>query len=221
MKIKGAFVLTSFFIGFSLLGAAERLASQTIQRQPAKQLLVVNFKKTYYSLSEAVRFMTVTNGCPSGNLTCMGINSTNNEKFLTEIKKHLHSVKSCSQNQDGCGPKNYKQYIEPNNADIVDSPFYTGDSMITADGVAWAFNGDEITVDITGNKPPNRAGRDIFTFIVVFPQSGKISIESILPIGSKQAFEYDGTATWENNCVKNGDGLFCAGRVLEQGKMDY
>ncbi|MBO6087633.1 type II secretion system protein [bacterium] len=79
-------------------------------------------------------------------------------------------------------------------------------------------------IDMNGLKKPNKAGRDIFYFI--------IGSDGVYPMGSSMAsrIKGEGDASWLNTTqtykmcelgYKTISGLSCTARVLETGNMDY
>ena len=92
-----------------------------------------------------------------------------------------------------------------------------------------------VMIDVTGQKGPNRLGRDIFFFVVdksghLYPYNGKEHIEYTMHIGSFTGFITSLAAALQA-CNPNPKGFLssiftngetCAARVVENGfKMDY
>lgn len=71
-------------------------------------------------------------------------------------------------------------------------------------------------IDVNGDKGPNTFGKDIYVFYVT--DDGKV-----IANGSKKANDLEiDTTYWnsENGCsgdTSGGSGLYCAGRVVEEG----
>ena len=94
-------------------------------------------------------------------------------------------------------------------------------------------------IDVNGNQKPNQAGRDVFFF-------GVHKLGHLIPFGSKKAatiycsetlnvpmehvpacYQSYSSFVWDNSsntnaCSENGNGQYCAARIMENGwKMDY
>ena len=146
------------------------------------------------------------------------------------IKKYMKVVKTCED-------QNRKDCVE---VDDYGRPILGwGDPIyVTADGMTWGYHYGH-SVDINGKKGPNEWGRDIFTFYIAESNRNGVAQGTVIPYGSKLQAKYEGSAAyyWNNNpsspsctteIVKqygkdigwNGT-VNCAGRVLEEGAMNY
>ena len=104
------------------------------------------------------------------------------------------------------------------------STYNTGNSLITADGIAFGWNKNETNyctnkgisqedeqncigrfiVDLNGDAPPNRFGYDIFFFPIVKDKGA-------VPAGTAN----------HSDCRKRGSGVTCAAVVLSTGEVKY
>lgn len=158
-------------------------------------------------------------------------NDTLNRNILDAYKKHLQVVKEYTNNY------NEYDYSKENralsyrylNGGSKAVSFYSGNGLFhctyvfkLADGttmglafsnnkrggVLWGLISKKIRVafivDVNGPAKPNQIGRDIFWFALY--NDGKI-------------VPYDINDT--SDCTKNGKGYSCAGKIFNEGKMNY
>ena len=148
------------------------------------------------------------------------------------INKYMKVVKTCEY-------PNLGDCVEVNDIGMPIQTNDWGEIYVTADGVTWGSTYG-FTVDINGKKGPNQWGRDIFAFDIAWYNRNGVAQGTVIPWGSKlyaKFHNYDGYY-WNNNpssprCtteIVNRDGKFpgyggsagsCAGRVLEEGAMNY
>ncbi|MBQ8459123.1 type II secretion system protein [bacterium] len=123
---------------------------------------------------------------------------------------------------------------------LLQFSFYNGDPYGATDNTMQGLAG-EFYIDTNGTEKPNQYGRDIFSFVlgnngIVYPSDSKENIEYLIdrelsnmgddmPPEDKQEAKLYLTNEIENGimnaCIREKEGLLCAGRVLRMGKMDY
>ncbi|GBF22988.1 pilin subunit PilA [Candidatus Gastranaerophilus sp. (ex Termes propinquus)] len=120
--------------------------------------------------------------------------------------------------------------------------------FITTDGIAYAYdnganaasntmqslrtNAHIVWVDVNGPKPPNVLGRDVFAFFIraetsetsAHPMRGVFALGAVNINGNyiSDSSVRDTNATY--GCTRNSSasaGLYCAGKVLSEGGMNY
>jgi len=154
-----------------------------------------------------------------------------------EIVKYFKLSKNCGTEDEDCGSAKiyFNLYTNDEAYNWLGSPYVY--KFITLDGMSWAVSvaGDCIEawhgqsmfggvinlnlqlcgvaqVDINGMKPPNRYGRDFFSFYIT---NGNGPL--LVPWGSTKIGE-----DWEWSCGQNFQDDFCTARVIEEGwKMNY
>ena len=211
-------------ITLTIIGVIAAMTIPTLVSKYQKHSYVTGLKKAYSTLSNAMALamhddeMLDTSG---GYIDWY-------QGIPKIIKKYMKVVKTC-------GHSNYLECVE------VYEPipsYLTSDIFVTADGMTWSSVG-HLTVDVNGKKGPNQWGRDKFEFELARWNRNGIVQGTVIPVGSKLHAKYEGSDTyyWNNNpsspkCTteivrqygKNIDSLeavYCTGRVLEEGAMNY
>ncbi len=144
------------------------------------------------------------------------------------VKKYMKVVKTCEYpNLGDCVEVDDNGHSIQGDNDTI---------YVTADGMTWSSSG----FDINGKKGPNQWGRDIFAFYIANADRNGVAQGTVIPWGSKLQAKYEGSDTyyWNNNpnsplctteIVKQygkdnyywAQAKSCAGRVLEEGAMNY
>ena len=191
----------------------------TLVSKYQKHTYVTGLKKAYSTLSNAMALAMHDDE--------VWVDDYVNPKML--ISKYMKVVKTCDRNNyTECSEFCYDGY----------RPVLGGGKVfVVADGMSFGSSYD-ISVDVNGNKEPNRWGRDIFGFHIASNNQNGIAAGTILPFGSKQYAQYynNDSLYWNNNkslpsCTTDRVNssvakdpwheAACTGRVLEEGAMNY
>lgn len=213
------FTLAEVLIVLVIIGVVASITIPSLVQSFQKQAYVAALQKEYSVLSQAFNLLQNEYG---GNITSVitGETSPDAANLLNEMAKYLKVQKNCG-NSKGCW---------------YDLPLYELDGTIVHSNLDSSWNGSfgkailtdgtmvavdifspscsdtsgtsslkicgDIEIDINGAKGPNTWGRDFFWFW--------ITSTGIYPFGS----DNDGYI-----CSSHSAG--CAGKVLQEGKMDY
>ena len=222
----------------------------TLMSNIDKQTYVTGAKKAYSQLQNTTKMLPISLGCSNGDFSCLpsfneGDFVKSEGELMEALAAQMKTVKQCK-NSSGCGPYEMSRYLSgPVESDVLFST-----AFVTSDNMAYAMiyqprltdyleNTDPlILVDVNNTKGPNRLGRDIFAFGIAKHSKNDVPAGTVLPLGSKIYAKYvsqGGHATpktWDKDrfygCA-NGrlresakdSGIFCTGRVLEEGAMNY
>lgn len=220
---KFAFTLAEVLITLGIIGIVAALTIPNLISQYQKHVLYNQFLKAASTIENAVKMYNLEK-CGDTRGGCMELYGTSDNygAFLEGISKYL-----------GITEKNNFPIIKDIgiytlNKEYYEPPLFVPEEglealtafVITKNGMLIAYDvpnfGDEWYVDINGLKGPNTIGRDIFFF--KFDNK-----ENFLWKGTKKYKESFGNAYWKTGDCKDltGAGYTCAGRLLEQRKMDY
>ena len=233
VKNKKAFTLAEVLITLSIIGIVAAMTVPTLMANANKQIYVTGLKKAYNQLQNAVKNLPMEMGCSPGDYSC--INSTTWNSYDTSGIEALASQFRLSKDVSACNFKSIStlgDYFGGGYNDTYSKCFKTADGMIFVANGSFYYD-SYIDVDVNGEKGPNRWGRDIFIFN--FRTEPADWINPPLPAGTLYAngsktSERLGYGYWKNYCTdanmkkdkpNNWYGRYCAGRVLETGKMDY
>ena len=214
-----AFTLAETLITLTIIGVIAAMTIPTLVSKYQKHSYVTGLKKAYSTISNVMSLAMhddevleyYSNGC---------IDFYNSWPNI--IKKYMKIVKTCDEsNWEECTVLD--NYGEPKMAAGNDKIY------ITADGMTWSDYA--VTVDVNGKKGPNKWGRDIFAFSI-YPDCASSSVGitiatgTVIPYGSN----YDKNSPLCTTEIVNRDeiegarwtqAVYCAGRVLEEGAMNY
>ena len=176
-----------------------------------ERVIVSQLKKVYSTLSQAVKMAEAEYGDISEWPVKDGDMNSTDTIYNHYIKPYLNITKECRNNAECFSPYN------------IDMSFYYTFSLNDGSMVAldmWNKNEDPdmlypsygiknvtlrhfiaFTVDVNGNKKPNKAGEDVFQFLVT--QKG------LIPLGADQD-----TGTTKNRCKKPQTGFYCTAYML-------
>ena len=216
--MKNGFTLAEVLITLGIIGVVAALTIPTLISNYKKHVYYTQFRKGANIIENAfLLFESAVNdeSCDMDEYKSGGC-------FIKALPNYVKGHLSDGENE--LKKANYKAL----NAEEIDfsegycgkeyCPFFT---MING-FVTWYQAEDEtIYIDTNGtSKGPNVYGRDLFSF--------SIQNEPILKLywdGSKGSSEYFGINGnyWKEStdCSSAGFGTFCAGRLIEEGKMNY
>ena len=211
-------------ITLTIIGVIAAMTIPTLVSKYQKHTYVTGLKKAYSTLSNAMALAMhddeVWEYYSDGNIDW----ERSKENI---IKKYMKVVKTCEYpNLGDCVEMNdYGRPIQT----------YTNIIYATADSMTW---NNYINVDKKKKKGPNEWGRDIFAFSIANANRNGVAQGTVMPYGSKLYAKYynDDSYYWNNNpnsplCTTEivnsdgkkewGDAMYCTGRVLEEGAMNY
>lgn len=219
-KLKG-FTLAEVLITLTIIGVVAAISIPTLISKYTKHTYVVGLKKAYSQLSNAVKMVPVSEGCPDGDLSCAGWNDYNtyegktfsflNGKRSYMISKQFKVDKLCGGTDNGITSTGilYKCLGYDSQHDISDldlsgvaNAFVTADGTIFFSSVGGIIPGDntgsdvyQVYVDVNGPKGPNEIGRDLFSFFVGNSNPYNVPEGTVIPTGSALEVKYWGSST--------------------------
>jgi len=215
-----AFTLAETLITLAIIGVIAAMTVPTLLSKYQKHTYVVGLKKAYSQLSNAIKMVPLTEGCPAGDYECSELFNNNIENRTKILAKQFKTTKEFftrDNNDKGC-----ENFVRGWAGNLDDDPypcFYTADGMMWS---AYSYDGDDsaiIFVDINGLQGPNKSGRDMFSFYIAKTTKNGIAQGTVIPGGSKLLETYAGWAFSE--CSSNNYGYQCTGKVLEEDAMNY
>lgn len=239
---KKAFTLAEVLITLGIIGVVASLTIPTLMKGNQKTQYITGLKKAYSVFNQALKQMTMDNGC-TNDLKCTGLFTTTGgpgaKIFGDEIVKYLKVAQNCDLTTDqhcwadttytyydGTGsPTNQNSLGQRYKFTTVDgmsfSIEHSGDSNCTT-MYGWQNNLAQVCgwlyVDVNGLKGPNYMGRDVHRFHIA---NGKGAI--LYPYGGVDG----GSSMWWNGMTKrciptSARGDYCAGRIMEESwEMNY
>ena len=219
-NIKNGFTLAEVLITLVIIGVIAAMTIPTLMNNTNKQEYVSKLKKAYSTLAQATNRIISEQGIPRGDI---GGWATDSDNVAELYKKHLSIAKECLNGQ-GCFPNVSYKHFNGNNAknlDTNDNANYR--KFLLSDGTSiligriipactqnWDGKSDDcfqIYVDVNGAKNPNKAGVDLFSFVV--------KNDGMYPRGCDVA----DCTTYRGN--DNIAGMDCACKVLREGAINY
>jgi len=248
---KFGFTLAEVLITLGIIGVVAAITIPNLISNYQKKAWTAQLKKSYATLNQGFRRMLAEEGASAlsqtetfqsigggedrgGNKNCRYddvIDSENCKDFYYNLGKYfkITDIKKT----DGF-------YWSSLNKDLhlyLPNPSKKTTMITLIDGTTiWLFNFEtngyvHMYFDVNGVKKPNIVGRDIFRFIVldngiVYPYGSKILADDYYAkIYGEDADNYywKTSSNADQNCENDGQshGYGCAGRVLEEGKMNY
>lgn len=231
-----AFTLAEVLITLGIIGVVAAITMLSLITNIQNKGYVEKLKKSYSLISQTTNLVSEDMGIEPKYWVYSDHNDGDendslNRNILDAYKKHLQVVKEYTNNY------NEYDYSKENralsyrylNGGSKAVSFYSGNGLFhctyvfkLADGttmglafsnnkrggVLWGLISKKIRVafivDVNGPAKPNQIGRDIFWFALY--NDGKI-------------VPYDINDT--SDCTKNGKGYSCAGKIFNEGKMNY
>lgn len=167
-KLNNAFTLAEILVTLGVIGVIAAMTLPTVIASYKHKVLETQFKTAYTILSNAVRQITIDNP----DLYYEMHNASTNEPSYKKLFPLLVSKLNVIENRaDMKGRFNFSQKYR-NYHNTQDSTYYFGifgyfvlsNGMIIYPECSSGCNYIHIFVDINGDKPPNRAGHDLFDF---------------------------------------------------------
>ena len=229
-KKKAAFTLAEVLITLGVIGIVAAMTMPMIVENTKKQQTVVQLKKSYSILSQAVALSELENGsCDYWDYTLPV------DQF---VKKYLTKFLEIRETRVSDSGQNYK-YL--NGSPCAEALCTEASYVISvADGTNfvvsrcyWLDNGRVVLIDINGDKQPNTLGKDVFSFAIqpgvkvspfgygTFGLAGAPDIGDGEELSGAQYFgKYDrdvllGGDTYA--CSNGNRGFWCAALILSDG----
>ena len=224
------FTLAEVLLTLAIIGVVAALTVPAVITKVSKDQYVVGLKKAYNTLKSVEREAIQEHG-PMENWDWPAARTPadTTKVFNTYFKPHFDILKDCGQStDDGCFMNEY-EFWNGSGGKIISINTSTYARIITSDGISYAYAYDnrykeyrgEFLVDVNSKKPPNKAGRDLFSFTIFGNDLG------IKPSGS---YKLSGdlndnlnpmeTSYTETYCMSSSP-LWCTAKVLAEGAMNY
>ena len=242
LKRNAAFTLAEVLITLGIIGIVAALTMPALIANYQKKQTVVQLKKVYSVLNQAVARSIVDNGeVESWNWQLISDDAYNTKQFVeTYLTPYLNNIKIINSYTNVY--KDWKSF---------DGTKFTTNYMeayALSDGTILGFNNRtsdnplffyiRIYVDLNGQRGPNRIGRDIFVFSLfknVLNGSNQISSTTVMPGSNEDCgngvahyiMDRDTLTTSGCNTCKidhTGYGVACAALIMKDGweiKDDY
>ncbi len=225
MNKQSAFTLAEVLITLTVIGVVAALSIPTLLSSSNATADVTQLKKTYATLSNAVKLYEAENGSLKTAFSGDGSDAADVDA-LNAIAPYLNIIKNCG-SDTGCFHDSALKYLGgTNEADNLDTEMngrfgkaiLADGTMLRVDDYSGACSANQGTgplentcgafiVDINGAKGPNQHGRDFFHFEVT--ESG------VYPYGA-----YD-TNTCETNSTTIATSTGCTAKILAEGAINY
>ena len=224
---KIAFTLAEVLITIAVIGIVAALTMPMLIANYQKRQTVVQLKKVYSELSQAVQLSAVQNG---------DIQNWNFQLSIDEFfNTYLSSFLKISEQSVGEAYNNGIAYYESSgNRELYLTNVYSNSRIVTlASGaqilmstVDWDTNPGYV-IDLNGFKSPNKFGRDVFVFEVtpdgVQPYQWNDGEDRTIKRLDRDILR-NGPSGFRYNCNKSGRGMWCAALIMSDGwkiKSDY
>jgi len=235
------FTLAEVLITLGIIGVVAAMTIPTLMNKVTNDINVTLLEKNYSVLTSAFKQFATDSGCV-GDLKCTGIfegsGNATGDAIGAAIVPYLKILKDCKRvTLQGCITS--KTNLINNETSINLENYQDYYKIITIDGASIMFGdpsdfncidayGDgafhevcgQIYIDVNGLKPPNRIGRDTFTFYIT--SSGTLYSD-----GTSQFYWANNKWTGSNashqcSVSANSSGWGCGAQIMEQGwKMNY
>ncbi len=212
---KYAFTLAETLITLVIIGVIAAICMQVLFVNAKKQEVLSKLKKTYSTVSRAIRLSQIDNGCYVDEWYS-DTNKNATDYYNTYYKPYFQISRRCTDYSD-CGYDSYTPWKYAKNTTynwyisddektrfffyLLDGQFIAVQTGSYPDNKVSYMSEPDIIVDINGSKKPNIIGRDVFFMVV--------TEEGIKPYGYNA-----GTSTINSNCSKSGSGLYCLQRIM-------
>ncbi|MBQ3641581.1 type II secretion system protein [bacterium] len=211
--VNNGFTLAEVLITLAIIGVVAAITMPIIMTNAKNHEYVNRLKKAYSVLKQSSYRISMASGYPVGDFSFM-----ENDDFFENFASEVAYSKICRNDHEGCFTPNKVKSLRGAGWEYYD----TKNSLVSNDGISYGWYkeiwctgkgfvpSDErncigrFIVDVNGQNPPNKFGRDVYFF-------GVINNKGIVPAGEYRA----------DDCKKDGNGITCAGRVLKEGKISY
>ena len=194
-----AFTLAEVLITLGIIGIVAAMTMPSLVANYQERVIVSQLKKVYSTLSQAIKMAESEYGEISEWPLKDGDMNSTNTIYTYYIKPYLNITKECKNSAECFSQYNIQmaQYytFQLNDGSMIaldlNNKDENPDSLFTSYGIknVTLRNFISITVDVNGDKKPNKSGEDVFRFFVT--QKG------FMPLG----IDLD-TKTAKNRCKK-------------------
>ena len=229
-KTKKGFTLTELLIALAVLAIIAAVTVPSMITITNKHNYVNGLKRSHLMLKTAISAIMADNGGTMVKVGNAADSAALRNAFADRVCSKLNCIKICYANSlPGVCFHNTAKTLQGTDytfnmnweprAILSNGMLLIIDYGTSACNLWSATNGTStacgsIWRDINGFKPPNQLGRDIFNFGLL--QTG------IIPNGTKSGAT---TANWNIACnpssASGSNGIYCAGKVLTEGAMNY
>jgi prepilin-type N-terminal cleavage/methylation domain-containing protein len=217
-RVLFAFTLAEILIVLAIVGIIAVLTIPTLMEKINERIIVAKLEKVYSTLSQACKLSVVDNGEVDSWDIGQIDTSDGAQKVANYLIPYIKTAKVCGKNS-GCFASSYKALGGSNwGVNVATHSAYV--RYILFDGVSiafWSYGScnnhlfcASMTVDINGEKAPNKAGVDYFSFLLT-----KNGIE--LP--PKEENNFGNRCKYNDKSVKNGS--YCSRWVIKKKNLDY
>lgn len=228
LKKKIAFTLAEVLIVIGIIGIVAEITIPSLVKDFQRKVYVARLQKSMSVLSQGFKKIMADTGC--SDMVCTGVFSGTPADNIQNANV-FKIVKLCHMNETGCYDITGR-YMNNAAFSIGTKP----DKIVLADGSVFSIYNTRSDcsytagtnkysqlcildgiIDVNGTSPPNVVGRDVFWYYLA--KDG-----SVLPAGMSDdtRFSYWNTAASTYNCLGDGMGYSCFGRIMEKGwQMDY
>ena len=242
--MKKGFTLAEVLITLAIIGVVAALTIPVVVHNYQKKALYTQFMKAYNTISSAMDLITVDHGSISGwNWGYFEYNDETEEFEMTDegdnpfanyIAPALKAVQICEDSTD-CLAESYTDLSGTKDVSkrlMGYNSYGSTPAVVLSDGSVFAVRNAGnyaiyFTVDTNGKKGPNVLGRDVFVIGYGRGEYDYDAQDGIL----LDAYSTDTTLDSSNNVKANCDpnitnsgytnGIGCAQRLIQEGKMNY
>ncbi|MBE7706548.1 MAG: type II secretion system protein [Cyanobacteria bacterium SIG30] len=221
-----AFTLAEVLITLAIIGVVAALTIPSVITNYQNQERVAALKKTFSAIANTTNLAINEHGPISGWEIGKDNNGKDSEDFANKyLIPYLRVAKNCGTRSDGeCAYEYYSlSGSGPSTFPDTYTKFYLSDGALVflRTNNKETSNGKQlqgqITIDVNGNKPPNKIGLDVFRFYYMIYGAGKYFGGKLIPsFGVSDTVE-----TSINNetagCNKLANGIRCSHVIMVNG----
>ncbi len=220
-NLKSGFTLAEVLITLGIIGVVAAMTLPTLIANYQKNQVISQLKKAYSTLAQAFTMATTEYESPEG----WDISGLDSYGFIQKyLYPYLNIAKDCGTETTG----NCEFKVSKLNSDTYENfgsthpRFYLNDGTLIALKI---FNQDNqvwtnIYIDVNGNKNPNKYGKDIFMYNILFKTSNTNLIGKFLPVGAGLT-RAEIISNSKYGCSKNvsgtNAGTYCSALIMTDG----
>lgn len=218
---KFAFTLAEVLITLGIIGVVAAMTLPTLIGNYQKNQVISQLKKTYSTLSQAFAMATAEYESPEG----WDISGLDSYGFAQKyLYPYLNIAKDCGTETTGDCVFRVSKLNSDTYGDFgtTHPRFYLNDGteialrMFNLNGEVWT----NIYIDVNGNKNPNKYGKDIFMYTIMFVSTDSNVIGKLLPTGGGLT-RAEILTNNEYGCSKNvsgsNTGAYCSALIMVDG----
>ncbi|CCY62875.1 MAG: hypothetical protein ACLSA2_10795 [Candidatus Gastranaerophilaceae bacterium] len=206
-----AFTLAEVLITLGIIGIVAAMTMPALIANYQERVIVSQLKKVYSTLSQAVKMAEAEYGDISEWPVKDGDMNSTDTIYNHYIKPYLNITKECKNSEEcfssyNLQPLHYYTFCLNDGSMVsldLNNKNEDPDSLYPSYGIknVTLRNFIDFTVDVNGDKKPNKPGEDIFRFFVT--QKG------LIPLGADQD-----AGTTKNRCKRPQTGFYCTAYML-------